>query len=326
MPFIFRIFIIRIFTFRFSQFKIACINLIAECNLSFHLIQSAGFRELIELVTNFQLDIPPNAAIMDTLSAQSKLIKLKMMEAIKQQPHICATADIWSSRAQSYFGMTVHWINSNYERESFLLAFRQMKKRQTNKEITDLIREIFHEYNINSDNVTHIITDGGSSFCKAFKLYGKSSDTLIDPFVGNSNSYDDDLPSNTQFMQYDDGEAFYSNIIDLDANENGNFSDLETDFEIASDSDLQNNSNDLFTDAEELIAIDLESEENPNPVIESEESATQKLPPHKRCLSHVLNLLANDFKQALSGPAKRAWVSTLSKLQAIWVFPRLNYD
>lgn len=75
-PFFFRIFIFRIFTFSFSQFKIACINLIAECNLSFHLIQSAGFRELIELVTDFEFEIPSTTAIMDTLSAQSKLIKL----------------------------------------------------------------------------------------------------------------------------------------------------------------------------------------------------------------------------------------------------------
>lgn len=187
------------------------------------MIQSAGFRDLITLLTNSQFNIPSTNAIMDTLDSQYRMMRMKLMDVISQQPHICTTADIWTSKSQSYFGMTVHWINSNYERESYVLAFRRMKERHTNEEITKIIREIFRDYRINMDNITNMITDGGSAFCKAFKQFGKSVDTLIDPNVRNSEpdeqNHDpgnENSRSNLPFMQSDDGEEFYSNIIDFD--------------------------------------------------------------------------------------------------------------
>lgn len=294
------------------------------------MIQSAGFRDLITLLTNSQFNIPSTNAIMDTLDSQYRMMRMKLMDVISQQPHICTTADIWTSKSQSYFGMTVHWINSNYERESYVLAFRRMKERHTNEEITKIIREIFRDYRINMDNITNMITDGGSAFCKAFKQFGKSVDTLIDPNVRNSEpdeqNHDpgnENSRSNLPFMQSDDGEEFYSNIIDFDTVQSEQH-DLDTGIDPEEESlfELQSSPNEMLPNEPDLYEFDLTSDENPTPDAAVDEYETKKLPAHKRCLSHVLNLIGNDFTTALTGAAKRQWVATLSKLQSIWVFPR----
>lgn len=41
-------------------------------------------------------------------------------------------------------------------------------------------------------------------------------------------------------------------------------------------------------------------------------STSVKLPKQRRCLSHLLNLIAVDFVKALSGRAKTAYVKTFS--------------
>lgn len=316
------------------QFKIACINFVADCNLSFNVIQSVGFRDLVAILKNEQCEIPSTNAIMDTLDSQFHILRLKLKGLINEQPYICTTADIWTSKSQSYFGMTVHWINSNYERESYILAFRRMKQRHTNEEITKIMRQIFRDFSIDMNAITNIVTDGGSAFCKAFKRFGKSVDTLIDPIMENAHrdtencdSNNDNISSNMPFMQLDDGEEFYSNIIDFDSDSASTErqqqdSYPERDFESENETELQNNSNEALQTEADLNEFDWIADENPRSDVLFDEYEMNKLPAQKRCLTHVLNLVGSDFTKSLGSAAKKQWTSTLSKLQSIWVFPR----
>lgn len=91
---------------------------------------------------------------MNFIDEQFNVMKLKLTDALKRQDHICVTCDVWSSRAQSYLGMTVHFLNANFERESFMLAFREMKHKQTHDVLAREIIKVFSDYGINVEKVT----------------------------------------------------------------------------------------------------------------------------------------------------------------------------
>lgn len=87
---------------------------------------------------------------------------------------------MWSSRAQAYLGMTVHYLTSTFERKSFLLAFRSLNEKETHEVLAAEINKILEEFGMPNYKVTHILTDGGSAFCKASKRYGNKYDTFVE--------------------------------------------------------------------------------------------------------------------------------------------------
>lgn len=303
-----------------------------ECNLSFNITQNPAFRELIELTAGRNVTIPSTNDIMKTLCQHSNLMKEKLIEKIAKQKYVCTTCDVWSSRAQSYFGMTIHFLNSNFKRESYVLAFREMKYKQTNKEINEIIRQIFRDYKVDPKKVTHIVTYGGSAFCKAFKLFGKRVDTLIEPTTTDHSNEDDneDNANDMPFIQFEDGEPFYSNIIDLSASEldilNGDQFDIRLSTEELddfSDNDaVIEEEEDEFNDIGDASEMSNDSNNPSNQNREQDIYDTLPLPPHRRCLSHLLNLLGGDFENSLTGRTKDCFIATQNKLQSIWVFPR----
>ncbi len=55
-------------------------------------------------------------------------MKINLKEQLKVTNNACSTCDAWSSRNRSYFGATVHWLNSdNFRRESAAVACRRIK-------------------------------------------------------------------------------------------------------------------------------------------------------------------------------------------------------
>lgn len=173
------------------------------------------------------------------------------------------------------------------------------------------IANVLSEYGIIVDKITHIVTDGGSAFCKAFKVYGKGSDNLVEDNEIDVIEGEEDII----FMRSEDGEPFYSNMIQLDQNDDIDIPGLETDV----NDEIELNQNEIENDIELNEFLDEEGQQN----IETVNSI--KLPPHRRCLSHLLNLIAGDFEKEISesqSRSKLALYTTLNKLQKIWVLPR----
>lgn len=247
--------------------------------------------------------IPKNGIFMTYLKDQFELMKKKLKELLQQQNHICMTCDVWSSRAQAYLGISVHFINQTYQTESFVLAFREIKYRQTHADLSSEINKVFKEFDIKVSKITNLVTDGGSAFCKAFKVFGKGSDPLIE---GIDDVCDDEEVN--PFIHYDDGEHFYSNIISFD-------DELPTLNDESLSESLMNDDFDQSSEEEDNGFLDDIG------VVANLDDVPQ-LPPHRRCLSHLLNLIPSDFEKDLPQKAKAALISTLSKLQTIWVAPR----
>lgn len=142
-----------------------------DLNLPFSTIQHPSFSEMLSTAAGRDLSLPSTTLFMKFLKEQYDEMRKRLRLLLDKQKYLCITTDVWSSRAQSYLGMTVHFINENFERESYVLSFRQLHHKQTYKELTSEIVAVLKEYGIVVDKITHIVTDGGSAFCKAFKVF-----------------------------------------------------------------------------------------------------------------------------------------------------------
>lgn len=82
--------------------------------------------------------------------------RTQLIDLLHEQTYVCLTADVWSSRAQSYIGVTAHYQTPDYERKSFLLAFKQIKDRQTHELLAAAIDGVLKEFKLDYLKVTHI--------------------------------------------------------------------------------------------------------------------------------------------------------------------------
>lgn len=230
-------------------------------------------------------------------------MKKNLILELTKQKYVCITTDIWSARGRSFIGVTVHFLSSEFARESFVLAFREVKVRQTYDVLAKLLFDIFNEFGLTIKKITNVVTDGGSAFCKAFRVYGKKHEESI--LVNNDEDEHDDQNDaleldqqsrNSLIFMRDNGEFFYSNELDF-----------------------QN----TITDEFDVNINDNDSNEEPNTIdeeiVEIESTEVIELPPQRRCASHLLNLTSNDFENELKGPAKTSLVTTMSKLHSLWV-------
>lgn len=139
-----------------------------DSNLSFHTIHQPSLKSLLETLSRRKVEMPSTKYFMECLKNRYEGVRIKIKNMLDAQTNICLTADVWSSRAQAYLGITVHFITETFERKSFLLAFRQLKGRQTHDVLAAEICKILRDFGIENEKITNIVTDGCSAFCKAF--------------------------------------------------------------------------------------------------------------------------------------------------------------
>lgn len=294
----------------FLQIASKLVNVIVDGNLSYNFSQLPLLRELLETVAGRPIDMPTRYKIMCTLEKDFETVKTDPKDRIAKQKYVCVTADVWSSRAQSYLGVTVHFLNESHARESYVLGFKQLKGRQTYDVLARALDAIFQDYAIDPKKITHIVTDGGSSFCKMFKQYGDSIDVTVVTEGGDAEEHSEETESLAEVNQVendeeveqpfqgvitdDHGEQFVNEVLTLEQ-PNGQNSEADVDDEIH-----------YFED------------NRPNEGI----SHQIKLPPQRRCVSHLLNLLSKDFEKNLEGNAKSAYEKLFDALRPIWFIIR----
>lgn len=97
----------------------------------------------------------------------------QVREEISKISFLCTTADIWSGRKRSFIGITAHFIQSyDCKRKSIVLACRRFRSTHSYDKIAQILYEINADFGITTNKVVATITDNGSNFIKAFKVYG----------------------------------------------------------------------------------------------------------------------------------------------------------
>lgn len=207
---------------------------------------------------------------------------------------ICTTSDCWTSRGRSFIGTTGHWMEPKpglyiyiyilyfktrlyyfyfylgvgIVRQSICLGIKRVTGRHTFDVIGKKIESIHQDFGID-DKVRITVTDSGSNFLKAFRVFGP--DRKI-------------VSGSAEKVTEIDEESGYE--------ESGSY--LEEFVEISSILDAGNK---VYEDGE-----------------------MSRLPMHRKCACHLLNLIAtSDAKEAQEDANfKRNYRSVFAKLKALF--------
>lgn len=289
-----------------------------DANLSFNVATASSLSVLLDTVSGRNVNVPTRYKIMATLNSEYEKMQTSLKEILASQKHICVTADVWTSHAQSYLGATVHFIDKSFKRQSYLLGFKQMKQRQTNDVLAKALDTIFEEFGISHNQITNVVTDGGSAFCKMFKKYGDKVDAInVNDEIDNDSDMESDGESEVDESSINDDRADVEHdacmltMVDEHGNE---FVSEIISFDSEADGPIIATAN--LNDDEEYSYFEGQSIERA-PVVNQ-----IKMPPQRRCISHILNLIGKNFDNQLNGFAKTAYRNTFNSLHSLWAIIR----
>lgn len=275
----------------FSKVRDLALAFVTSTNSPFSIIQSKAFLELVDYVSSSRASIPVTKTLMSDLNEKYEEAKAKLKNLLAKAKYICITADVWTSKAKSFLGVSVHFFDDMMERKSFLLAFRRITGRHTYDVLAQAILSIQKEFNIKRKNITHIVTDGASNFKKMFVVYGPNEQT-------NERNCESSATTSTE----EEMELEIEDVLAPESDENQMYFPPETTYEVLVLENPESNEDDDFSydDCEDFT----------------------KLPKQMRCIAHTLNLLGtNDFEKMLklaSPKCAEALSSGYSKLKKFW--------
>ncbi|KAG8181040.1 hypothetical protein JTE90_024786 [Oedothorax gibbosus] len=121
-----------------------------DCNKSLTLSVS-DINDSLETVS----PVPPTDTAESSSSSQERLLLLNGT-FFKYLPEEC----------------TAHWITNDLSRVSVALACQRFRGVHSFDRLSDIIQEINGEFDLNTNKIVALVTDNGSNFVKAFKMFG----------------------------------------------------------------------------------------------------------------------------------------------------------
>ena len=85
--------------------------------------------------------------------------------------------DAWTSKSQhAFLGVTIHWIDSDWQPQNFILQLLDLKKRHTGAYINTVLNRVLHKFEIR-DSISAITMDNASNNKKFASFYKDDDDT-----------------------------------------------------------------------------------------------------------------------------------------------------
>ncbi|KAJ8370259.1 hypothetical protein SKAU_G00102870 [Synaphobranchus kaupii] len=140
--------------------------------LPLNTVDSPSFRAIINKIpTTTNAELPHRTSFSSYLEKEYAEMERNLKAALNKVDFVSTTADIWTANNRSYMGVTLHWISrSTLERNKAALACRRIRGRHTYDVIGAEIENIHSSYGL-LNKVVATVTDNGSNFVKAFKVY-----------------------------------------------------------------------------------------------------------------------------------------------------------
>ena len=120
------------------------LDLVIQGLLPFKFVELPAFKKL---VTTFQprLHVISRPTVKTRLKCRVTTIKKTLIEIFRKVDYVSTTTDCWSAHRKSFIGVTVHWIDSNFKRQSAALACRRLKGSHTFGLLAGAIDDIHSE-------------------------------------------------------------------------------------------------------------------------------------------------------------------------------------
>uniref|UniRef100_A0A672HM29 BED-type domain-containing protein n=1 Tax=Salarias fasciatus TaxID=181472 RepID=A0A672HM29_SALFA len=160
-------------------------------------VESPAFRRIIDLIPGATRQMG-RKTFSNYLESEYTKMESELKQTFEGLSYISTTADIWTGHNRSFMGVTAHWINpATLQRQKAALACKRLKGRHTYDVIASEIDQIHSLYRV-STKVTTTVTDNGSNFVKAFRVYQQEQ---------RNDSDDDD--------DHDDEEIIFTDVAEI---------------------------------------------------------------------------------------------------------------
>lgn len=225
----------------------------------------------------------------------------KLRSIFSNQKSICLTADIWTCKNRSFLGISGHYIDEiTLKRKSYVLSCEYFPSPHNFQTISERFQLLYSRFDINPSSIIATVTDNGSNFVKAFKVFGRTNEEFTS-FL-ESNEFDthniNNMLSNVDNIDRSNIIKIVNSAINQTENNDHNDFDIENEsdllldliyssfMEIENDESRPVNGNNI--EDQNINANSMSS------VISSEainDSDLLALSQHIRCNSHNLNLI-----------------------------------
>ncbi len=160
--------------------------------LPFHHVEQPEFQKLIHSFSP-TLVIKCRNTFVTKVGLKYLERKSELIEELAITKYVCTTADCWTSRRKHFIGFTIHWVGEeDLIRRSCCLALRRLRGSVTFDVLAKTIDVIHNEFGV-SKKVTATITDNGSNFVKAFRIYGWEEEEESEDEDDGEGEEDDDM-------------------------------------------------------------------------------------------------------------------------------------
>ena len=191
------------------------VQLIAGKMLPISIAGSKKMREFVQTVAP-QYTFPSRDRIVEHLiPSQAEVIEKKLKSLIDVAGSICVTVDIWSNRQmRSYFGVTGHLIDEDFNMVAFLLACTRFSGRHTAVNISSNFDQLVAKFEI-AGKINFIISDNAANMIKAFDHEEPASGDAVDEECNADNSLEDGMTESTLLEDLPEHERCFAHSLQL---------------------------------------------------------------------------------------------------------------
>ena len=173
---------------------------ITDSILPFNHVESDAFKSFVENLigsSSKQVRIKGRTTYTNRMKELFQSQKKSLIDSMEKADYVCLTADHWSARGRGFLGITAHWLSKEQDssptRENACIALRRITGRCTYDVLGKEIESVMAEYGLQS-KVSHCVTDSGSNFVKAFKVFAHQEASGPSQDQGDIQSADEEQP------------------------------------------------------------------------------------------------------------------------------------
>ena len=115
--------------------------------------------------------VPSRKTITRKLEDKFSLCKAALGKLSNNVKFAAITADLWTSVCmQSFLGVTIHFINEEFELKNLVLATKETSGAHTGENIAKWLEEVMDDYEISPSKIVAIVTHNAANMVKACSM------------------------------------------------------------------------------------------------------------------------------------------------------------